>query len=869
MLALRSFTSWRSTSTIALPEGRLPSLLSPYRILDLCDERGALAGRILADLGADVIRIEPVGGDPLRGRGPQLADAPDGEGGIGWLVAQAGKRGLVLDLAESAADRDVFRALAATADVVLETAAPGERAARGLDVDAVTASLPDSHPGLVWCSITPFGRTGPYADHVAHDLVCVAMGGNASMTGDPDRAPLRCSLPTSSMHGGPEAVVGVLLALFGRADVGGQRVDVSLRETQLSTLISGAAQVASGGPLHQRSGHRTGRTREIWRCLDGYVSYGLRGGPARASNLRATVAFMAENDMAPDWLRAIDWSSFSPLTLSADELVQLEATFAAFFATRTMRELYDEALTRRILLAPCNDAREILSQPQLRSRDFFGRVQAPGVVGGIELPARFAQASTSMIGVRGPAPRLDEHGAALRDEIARAPRRAAEPSKREGLRLSTRAGGDGVLEGLRVLELGSGAAGPVATRYLAEQGATVIRIESARRPDFLRMLHVTRENRDEPDILERAPMFVLLNPDKKSLALDLKTEEGRALLRRLIDEWADVVAENFAPGVMESWGLDYASLRDRRPDLVMVSGCLFGQTGPQRRYPGFGGQGAAIAGFNQMTGWPDREPLGPYGTITDSLSPRFVCAALLSALLQMRRTGEGQHVDVSQIETGVYALSEMVARCSASGEVMARMGNRAEDAAPHGIYPCRNVRPYVDQPADHASNGGGGRAVEGERWIAIAIFDDEAWARLVEEMGRPSWAMEPVFSTRAGRLGRVDVLDEKLAAWTRGEDAEALMARLQARGVEAGVVRDFRQLAIDPQLAAREHFVAREHAVLGTLTFERAGFRLSETCGGIRRAGPRLGEHTHEILAAVLGLSEDEIADLRVREITV
>ena len=815
-----------------------------------------MAGRILADLGAEVIRIEPAGGDPLRRRGPQLAHAAEGEGGLAWLVAQAGKRALVLDLAGDADDRATFRALAAGADAVIESFRPGELAALGLDHASVVAGLPDAHPGLVWCSITPFGQSGPYAGYAGHDLVCVAMGGNAAMTGDPDRPPLRCSLPTAYMHGGPEAVIGVLLGLFGRGDLGrGQHVDVSLQETQLATLISGAAQVASGGPLRGRAGFRTGRTREIWRCRDGFVSYGLRGGPARSGSLRATVEYMAESGFAPDWLRAIDWADYSPQSLDDEALERLEAAFAKFFETRTMRELYEQSLARRILLAPCNDAREILAQAQLRARGFFARVALPGtgVGAGVELPGAFARASASLIGVRGPAPTLDQDGATLRQELLRAPRRAAEPRRASTLRLCARAGPRGVLEGLRVLEFGSGAAGPVATRYLAEQGATVIRVESAKRPDFLRLLHVTSENRHEPEILERAPMFVLLNPDKQSLALDLKTEEGVALALRLVDEWADVVAENFAPGVMEGFGLGAESLLARRPDLVMVSGCLFGQTGPQRRYPGFGGQGAAIAGFNHMTGWPDREALGPYATITDSLSPRFVCATLLAALLHLRRTGEGQAIDVSQIETGVYALSEMIARHSATGEVMIRHGNRSEDHAPHGIYPCRD-----------ADASGPGR----ERWIAIAVQSDSAWTRLVAAMGRPAWALDPRWATTPGRLADVDALDAALGDWTRDHDAESLMQSLQRSGLEAGVVRDFAQLARDPQLAARGHFVRCPHAVLGELAFERSGFRLSETPGGIARAGPRLGEHTHAILAGLLGLSEAEIADLHARGVT-
>src|SRR5579863_5093542 len=217
----------------------------------------------------------------------------------------------------------------------------------------------------------------------------------------------------------------------------------------------------------------------------------------------------------------------------------------------------------------------------------------------------------------------------------------------------------GLFADLKILELASGAAIPVTARYFAERGARVIRVESSTHPDFLRVLFLTPDN---PHGMNGSPMFVLLNPNKESLSINLKKPEGIALVKRLVG-WADVVTENFSPGVMQKWGLDYESLAAEKPELIMVSGCLFGQTGPQRSYPGFGGQSSAIAGFNHLTGWPDREAVGPYGTITDSLAPRYAAVVLLAALLERRRTGRGQFLDVAQVETGVYSLSEAVVRC--------------------------------------------------------------------------------------------------------------------------------------------------------------------------------------------------------------
>ena len=397
----------------------------------------------------------------------------------------------------------------------------------------------------------------------------------------------------------------------------------------------------------------------------------------------------------------------------------------------------------------------------------------------------------------------------------------------------------GVYAGLRVLELGAGAAGPLATRYLAEQGATVVRIESARRPDFLRLLPA---GPGLPEGVDAGPMFALLNAGKRSVALDLQREEGVALALRLVD-WAEVVVENFAPGVLERLGLAPARLLERRPELIVLSSSLFGQTGPQRDYPGFGGQGSAIAGFNHLTGWPDREALGPYATITDSLSPRYAAALLAAALLARAQTGRGQHLDVSQIEVGVHAISELVVRWTGAGESLGRAGNRDERAAPHGVYPCAGE----------------------DAWVAITVRDEMEWDALVAAMGDPPWAEAERFASLADRLAHAGELDERVADWTRAFAPYELMAGLQEAGVPAGVVQGPEALLRDPQLAHRGHFARVEHPVLGALFVERSGFRLAEHPGGFASAGPRLGEHTDEVLREMLGLAEDEIAALRAR----
>lgn len=393
------------------------------------------------------------------------------------------------------------------------------------------------------------------------------------------------------------------------------------------------------------------------------------------------------------------------------------------------------------------------------------------------------------------------------------------------------------LAGLKVVELGGGAAGPIAIRHLADHGATVIRIESASRPDFLRVLGLSKTNKS----LDRAPMFMMLNCNKMSVALNLSHPRGVELAKRLILEWADVLAENYAPKAMKKWGLDYESLVKLKPDLIMVSTCLMGQTGPNKDYPGFGGQGSAISGFNFLTGWPDREATGQHGTITDSLAPRFVAAAVLAALLRKQKTGEGTYIDVAQVETAAYSLSGWMLEYFANGEVVQRDGNRSRVAAPHGAFPCRGE----------------------DRWCTIACHDDEDWQRLTRAMGSPAWALDPRFATVAGRKSHEDELESLISSWTREQTAEEIMSAVQSADVEAGIVETSRDLNADPQLEARGHFRPVQHQVLGPHTCEQLGYALSATPGAIDRQGPLLGEHSEDVCRAILGMSDDEVRALR------
>ncbi|HTZ08875.1 MAG TPA: CoA transferase [Acidimicrobiales bacterium] len=788
--------------------GRGGSLLEGLRVLDAAGEPAALSGRILADLGAEVLKLEPPGGDPLR-RVPPLG--PDGTS-LRFTAWNAGK----LLLEAEGPDDPLVAQLAADVDVVLTT--PGWPGALELD--------PALAPGSVWVRVTPFGSDGPRAAWRASDLGVMASTGNMYCTGDPDRAPVRCTEPTAWAHVGPETVVATLTALSsGRPQV----VEVSAQEAVMIASMGHVGRFPRTGNRGRRSGANIGATREIWPCRDGFVSFGLRGGKARVPNMQTITRLVDEEGLGTPALTERDWTTYDHTRVSAEELEAIAAPVAAYFARHTMAELYEVACATNLMLAPANSPRELVESRQLAARDFFCRL------GGIEhVPRTFVHVrspgeAVAQPGAGGPAEQGDPGAVRLTEAV---PARARTPYVGPGpAPVPAPPGPAGAWAGTRILEFGAGAAGPIAIRYFAEHGAEVVRIESRSRPDFLRTYGM---HPGKPCGLEGSDMYDALNVGKRSVTLNLKHPEGLALAKRLI-RWADAVAENFAPRAMRGFGLDYATLAPEKPDLVMMSSCLQGQTGPHKDYPGFGGQGSALAGYNMLTGWPDREPVGPYGTITDSLAPRFAASALAAGLLYRRRTGRGVHLDVSQVEAAVYSLSPWVLDYDVNGHIGARQGNRSPRAVPHGAFPCAGE----------------------DRWVAVAAWDDGAWRALAGAMGLDA-ATTDRLGTLAARLDAVDEVEALVGAWTAQRRADEVAAELQALGIEAVPVADLGDASADPQLHHRRHFVTLTHPCMGECGYERNGFRLSDAPAGFGRSSPTLGQDNDYVLGEILGLGEAE-----------
>ena len=392
------------------------------------------------------------------------------------------------------------------------------------------------------------------------------------------------------------------------------------------------------------------------------------------------------------------------------------------------------------------------------------------------------------------------------------------------------------LEGVKILDFMWVLAGPGITRMLADYGATVVRIESTRRPDPARTIGPFQDNNTAP---ENSGLWGNNNAGKYGITLDLSKPKARSVVLDLV-RWADVVAEAFSPKAMPNWGLDYESLRKIKPDIIMISTCLMGQTGPLSSFAGFGNLAAALSGFYNLVGWPDRAPSGPFSAYTDYIAPRFGTVAVLAALIHRRRTGEGQYIDQAQAESALHFLAPALLDCLVNHRVWGPSANYDAYHAPHGVYPARGE----------------------DRWVAIACHTEEHWRSLCKVMDQPELAAEPRFGTFNSRQANRVHLDQLLAQWTRQLSAHEIEGRLQAQGVPAHAVQSAADLYTDQQLRHRSHFVEVPHPTLGTTWVENSRFRLCRTPARVERAAPTIGEHNHYVLSSILGYDDEQISAL-------
>jgi crotonobetainyl-CoA:carnitine CoA-transferase CaiB-like acyl-CoA transferase len=798
-------------------------VLSPYRAIDLACDRGILCGQILADLGADVIQVEPRGGSAARNRGPFYRDEPGPERSLSFWAYARGKRSVALDL-EDASDREVLRRLIAGADFLIESEPPGRLDALGLG-DAALEAL---QPGLVHVCITPFGRSGPKAGWAATDLTLIAAAGLAYLNGEADHPPVRCCEPQAYAHAAADAAVAALIAHRERKRSGrGQHVDVAAQQSlTLATQFRCLDAPLAEAPARRVAGGVFVAGRFIplrYPLRDGWVALGPAFLPSTGHFMKRLLAWALEEGFGEASALDEDWGQFvlriMRRELSRDAIAPLDDTLRSFFATRTKAEVVEAACKRKLLLAPLLDLGEFADSPQLAARGFAVEIAPAAADAPLRFPGPFARFERTPIRYAAPPPRLDEHGAALRAEPPRVPA----PTSRDGSDAAP-------LAGVKILDLFWILAGPGATRMLADYGAEVIHVESTSHLDTLRVIPPYHYANPHP---EGAGAFQCANANKLVITLDLASPQGREIALELVRR-SDVVTESFAPGVIDRYGLGWETLREVKPDLVMISSCLLGQSGPWRDLTGFGNLAAAITGFQQLACWPDSPPAGPYAAYTDFIGVRYNALAILAALEYRDRTGLGQYIDMAQGEAALHFLAPAFLDYAAHGRVPPPLGNADPEMHPHGIFPCAGE----------------------DAWVAIAVRDERDYRALCAAAGR-----EDLLARRSER----DLVDEAVSAWTRAHTPAEIESALQARGVPAHAVLDTPGLFACPQLQHRGHFVEIPHEIFGTTTIESSRLCLSRSRERVPERALGFGRDNRRVLESILGYSPERIDELTAR----
>ena len=815
-------------------------LLAPYRVLDLTDVRGQLTGMMLGDLGADVLRVEPVGGSDARRSGPFLEEGDASDRSLSFAAYNRNKRSVELDF-DSDLGRQQFRELVRGADFVLDSGPPSLLDEAGLGFER----LLEENPEIVHVRITPFGSDGPYADLPAADLTIAALAGPMSLQGTADRAPVRLSVPQAWRHAGAE---GAVAALIGHARVRttgkGVFVDVSAQSALTWTMLNGLTAHPIQGFDYERDGAglQIGPTTFplVHPAKDGHViALGIGG---LTQKLMPWLLEAGTVDQA--WIDSEDWESFDRRLYRGGDfaipLPELTKTLDRFFATKTKGEVFLPGLAIGATIAPVLRLDEMLDFEQLVAREYFHEVELPSGQT-VRAPGPFSRPSNETFEIRHRAPKLGEHTDEILTELKNAPRTRIPlhsdfqsnlhsdfPSPPAPLALP--------LEGLKVADFSWVGVGPISGKYLADHGANVVRIESTTRADNLRTAGPYKDNEAG---WNRSQFFGEFNTSKRSLTVDLKHERAKEITDRIL-EWADVVLESFTPGAVDRIGIGYEAARKANPGVIMVSTCLMGQTGPIASMAGYGYHAAGVAGFFELVGWPDRAPVGPWNAYTDTVAPRFLTSTLLAAIDHKRRTGEGQHIDLGQMEAALHFLAPEILATQTTNQVFSRNGNRAADAAPQGVYPCAGK----------------------DEWLAIAIESDEQWRALREALGEPEWARATSFDHVAGRLAAHDEIDTHLAAWSREQKPREAMNFLTARGVPAGHVQRSSDLQNDPQYRHRGFYRKFDHAEMGHIPYSGHQFRVSGYDNGPRFPAPLIGGENFEVLAEELGFAPEEVADL-------
>jgi crotonobetainyl-CoA:carnitine CoA-transferase CaiB-like acyl-CoA transferase len=816
--------------TIASP----PSPLEGVRVLDLSTGIGGpVCAKLLAQLGAEVIKIEPPGGDPARGLQPFAGDTVHPERSGAFLYFNTGKRGVTLDLG-AADDRERLLSLVDGADVLVESFEPGALDALGLDLAALHAR----NPRLVLTSITFFGQTGPRRLWKGTEIVAFGMSGLMDTIGFRDDPPLKFGGNSVQYMAGLAGFTGTLAALRHVEATGhGQQIDVSVQECGASSHFQALAQYAYLGTVMKRS-----PTMMVFPCLDGWV--GAQIQPHHWSRFVELVGIPELAEMR---------GSVVERSANAD---MIETLLLPWMLERSKTELYRLGQEAGLPFSFFANVADLEQSPQYLAREAFVEVDHP-VAGNARYPGPpFIMPGVSRVERR--APLLGEHNAEVFGGGPVWAARGHETSDRE--RAEDTVAPRLPLTGVRVLDLGMFQSAPYCGRLLADLGAEVIKVESARRPDPPRVqgrgLFPGGDPGERP--WNRSGMINERNRGKLGLAIDLTTPEGLARFRELV-EVSDVIVENFSSRVMAKFGLDYPSLAKLNPRIIALSIGSQGRTGPEKSYVSYGTTLEQTGGLMSITGFPNNAPGFSSVAYPDSLAGVFATGLVIAALRQRDRTGRGLPIDLSQRELTTVAIGEAVMTYTLTGRVPGPDGNRDANWAPQGAYACRDE----GAPSGERSSG-----QDGDHWVTIACTTDEEWRALCGVIDRDELAADVRFASPSGRREHHDEIDAVITGWTSQRGHQEAARLLQAAGVPAGPVLAIDELFADPHLGARGYWEEVDDTDAGRHRYPSRPWKMTGTPLTSRRPAPLLGEHTDQILGKLLGLAGEDLEDLRERGVT-
>ena len=793
---------------------------------------GAMCAKAMADLGADVIKVEPPEGDPTRRIGPFPNGVPNPEASGQFLYLNANKRGVTLDLRSEAGRKQVLD-LVASADVFVSDLSRRRASELGLS----PAALERVNPRLISSYVTPFGSTGPYREYQGTDLIVWHMGGmgwetpHVAVTDPENQPPLRGRGNQAEYMAGWVAATATLAALHYRETYGvGQEVDVSAMEA-VANHIRGNFSLYSSDITRLPETRLKSFFRWIWPCKDGYVSthFPFDHFWERLNQVMGR----------PAWAAKPEYASMSG---RRDHVDEIEARLIEWMGDKTRAQLYQMMQEAGVPCFPVLSMSEVLDSAHYKARGFFvdqvhaiaGTVTQPGP------PIRFTRTPWELVR---PAPTLGQHNDEVLGTDARrdAQWHVQEISRPRDVPRSRRPAGprNRPLQGIRIVDFGWILSVPHCGAWLGTLGAEVIRVESLARLEVGRGGSVAVVDGVPSVNVNKSSGWNSLNYSKLGVTLNLRNPDAVGLVKELVAV-SDVVMENFATGVLDRLGLGYEALREVRPDLVMISGSTLGQRGPESKASGFGPNVVAYAGQPMVTGYQGGAPQNLGGYWPDYLVGTMMAFGVMSAMRHRSRTGEGQQIEVSMSEVVSSLIPEAFMEFTMNGQQVERIGNHDPNMAPHNVYRCEGD----------------------DAWVAIAARDDAEWRAISTALGDPGLGSDPRYATLAARKRNEVDLDRTVAKWTVGRSPREVMERLQALGVPAGPIMNVIDLMADPHLTERGFAIEMDHPETGKQTMAGLPARFGAMPELAYFSAPLLGQHNDSVFGELLAHPEEQIRKL-------